>query len=629
MCRKASSRVVAVITSALACAFTLQAQSGGADWRHIGNSALDLGLAGLATGAVDRVWYSEDGQHLFAKTHSGRVFETDDFERWSLVDVAAVDVAAPAEDDSAPAATKPETAAKLRLAAGSSRLYAVGESAYRSDDGGSTWTNLTRYRSESLLGPQLTDLAVSPRDTDDVVVAASTGVWRSLDGGLSWSGLNQFLPNLPAVKIYAVPYGSRGVRLGLAADASEVEWAPGEKSAWQVVDANDVEREQALRSGLSVAFNTTITAAAAAGTYAYAGSADGQVWSSSDKGNTWNQLPDRMGGPIEAFYVSSKGIAIAAISARHSPHVLRTMNGGIYWDDISANLPDAPVHGVTADPASGAIYAASDAGVFLTTTDLTAAGRPTNWAPLGGQLPKGAAMDVKLDAGANQLFAALDGQGVYVTIAPHRMRDVHLVNAADYSARAAAPGGLLSVIGAKVQSAESSGSPVPVLDSTDSASQIQVPFDARGSAVSLALQAPSGTVTLGLPLQSVSPAIFVNPDGSPWILDSDSGVLLDSSKPARAKSMIQILATGLGQVTPDWPAGVAAPLSDPPRVQANVRVYLDRIPLEVTRASLAPGYIGSYVVEAVMPAIVNNGPAELYVEADGQTSNHVRIYVQP
>jgi uncharacterized protein (TIGR03437 family) len=242
-------------------------------------------------------------------------------------------------------------------------------------------------------------------------------------------------------------------------------------------------------------------------------------------------------------------------------------------------------------------------------------------------LPKVAATDVKLDAGANQLFAALDGQGVYVAIAPHRMRDARLVNAADYSGRAAAPGGLLSVIGTRVQSAQNAGSPVPVLDATDAASQIQVPFDAKGSTVSLALEAPAGSMTLGLPLQSASPAIFVNPDGSPWILDS-SGVLLDSSKPARAKSNIQIIATGLGQVTPDWPAGVAAPLSDPPRVSANVRVYLDRVPLEVTQASLAPGYIGSYMIQAVIPAIVNAGPAELYVEADGQPSNHVRIYVQ-
>jgi len=625
---------MAVTTSALVCAWALQAQPAGPDWRHIGNSALDLGLAAVATGPVDRVWYSEDGQRLYAKAHSGRIFETDDFERWSPVEAIV-----PPQDESVPAASKPESSAKVKLAGGSNRLYGVGESAYRSDDGGSTWTNLTRYRSQSLLGAELVDLAASPRDADEVVVAASSGVWRSVDGGLSWSGLNQFLPNLPAVRIYGLPSGSRGVRLGLAADAPEVEWAPGEKSAWHVVDSTDVERDQSLKAALAAATNAKITAAGASGTYVYGGTADGQLWSSSDKGVTWGAPFDRLAGPIEALYVSSKDprIAIAAVGARNAganpsikvPRVLRTMNGGIFWDDISANLPEgAAVHGVTADPSSGAIYIASDAGVFLTSTDLTVAGRATDWTSVGGTLPKAAATDVKLDAGANQLFAALDGDGVYVAIAPHRMRDAHLVNAADYSARAAAPGGLLSVIGSRVQSAQSAGASVPVLDATDAASQIQVPFDAKGSAVSLALEASTGTVTLGLPLQSASPAIFVNPDGSPWILDSAGGVLLDSSKPARAKSNIQIIATGLGQVTPDWPAGVAAPLSDPPQVQANVRVYLDRVPLEVTQASLAPGYIGSYMIEAVLPAIVNNGPAELYVEADGHPSNHVRIYVQ-
>ncbi len=370
----------------------------------------------------------------------------------------------------------------------------------------------------------------------------------------------------------------------------------------------------------------------------YAGSSDGQIWSSADKGETWSTPSDRLAGPVEALYVNPKDgrIALAAVGSRNPaaapsaklPHVLRTMNGGIFWDDVTSNLPDSPAHGVTADPSSGAVYVATDAGVFLTITDLSAAGRATTWTPVRGNLPALPASDVKLDAGGNQLFVAVDGQGIYTTIAPHRTRDVRLVNAADYSSRAAAPGGLLTVIGTRVQAAEASELPVPVLDATEIASQIQVPFDAKGSAVSVALNAGTGKIVVGLPLQTVSPAIFVNPDGSPWIMDADTGVLLDSSKPALANSHIQILATGLGRVTPDWPAGVAAPLSDPPRVQANVKVYADRIPLQVVQATLAPGYIGSYLIEAQIPAVVNNGPTELYVEADGQSSNRVRIYLQ-
>ncbi len=80
-------------------------------------------------------------------------------------------------------------------------------------------------------------------------------------------------------------------------------------------------------------------------------------------------------------------VAVAALSARTSAapnsakpsYVLRTMNGGGFWDDITANLPDtASAHGVTADRASGAIYVATDAGVFFTATDLGSAGRPTH-----------------------------------------------------------------------------------------------------------------------------------------------------------------------------------------------------------------------------------------------------------
>jgi len=222
----------------------------------------------------------------------------------------------------------------------------------------------------------------------------------------------------------------------------------------------------------------------------------------------------------------------------------------------------------------------------------------------------------------------LDGYGVYTTIAPHRLRDARIVNAADYSARATAPGALLSVLGARVESARSEDVAAPVLDANDTESQIQVPFEAKGPTLSLALQAASGPLTFGVALKSASPAIFVDPEGTPLILDAQSGVLLDASKPAHASSRIQVLATGLGQVNPDWPTGLAAPLKDPPRVVAAVHAYLDGLPVEVTRASLAPGYVGFYLIEIQVPRIADTGPAELYLEAEGQQSNRVRIYVE-
>jgi len=92
-------------------------------------------------------------------------------------------------------------------------------------------------------------------------------------------------------------------------------------------------------------------------------------------------------------------------------------------------------------------------------------------------------------------------------------------------------------------------------------------------------------------------------------LQDACGLLLDASRPARPNMRVQTPATGLGRVTPDFPAGVAAPLSNPPRVNAAIHAWLDRGPLDVAEATLAAGCAGMYVVEVRLPAIVNAGPA--------------------
>ena len=89
------------------------------------------------------------------------------------------------------------------------------------------------------------------------------------------------------------------------------------------------------------------------------------------------------------------------------------------------------------------------------------------------------------------------------------------MSAADRVARAAAPGSLLSFIGARVRSARIGDRNAPVLAASEMESQIQVPFDAAGTNVQLAAQTSAGSRQLGLTLLPVSPSIFVDPDGVP------------------------------------------------------------------------------------------------------------------
>jgi uncharacterized protein (TIGR03437 family) len=113
------------------------------------------------------------------------------------------------------------------------------------------------------------------------------------------------------------------------------------------------------------------------------------------------------------------------------------------------------------------------------------------------------------------------------------------------------------------------------------------------------------------------------------IYDADTGLPIDAHNTAHSNGHIQILATGLGKVRPDWPTNLPAPEHDPPTVTADVQVYLDGVPLQVTSATLAPLTIGFYVIEAQLPSITNLGTSELYVKAGGEESNRVQIVVEP
>ena len=87
---------------------------------------------------------------------------------------------------------------------------------------------------------------------------------------------------------------------------------------------------------------------------------------------------------MERFFVdpTEPRVALAAV-AGPGAHILRTTNSGGFWDDLTGNLSDAPAHGITADRATGVVYAATDKGVFFARADLENAGSPAvTWMPL-------------------------------------------------------------------------------------------------------------------------------------------------------------------------------------------------------------------------------------------------------
>ena len=196
-------------------------------------------LASPATGPVEEVWFSENGGTLYARMSSGRVFETSDYEVW-LPSQNRAGTRAPVRASRVCAFRR--TAAAW-WASGFGRVYGLGRNLFRSDDGGRTWANLTAFKAESVIGFGQRSVAVSPANPDQIVVANDFGVWRSMDGGLSWTGLNELLPNLRVQRILSTPDGTAGTRV-IVDRMGTMELAPG-NSVWQPVQDRSAEIDAA------------------------------------------------------------------------------------------------------------------------------------------------------------------------------------------------------------------------------------------------------------------------------------------------------------------------------------------------------------------------------------------------
>lgn len=83
-------------------------------------------------------------------------------------------------------------------------LYGVG--LYKSTDGAATWMP-KNGDARSMRGKTITDLLINPADENNVIVATESGIYRTIDGGSSWSSLNNGLDTLD---IRTLAWGDNG-----------------------------------------------------------------------------------------------------------------------------------------------------------------------------------------------------------------------------------------------------------------------------------------------------------------------------------------------------------------------------------------------------------------------------------
>jgi hypothetical protein len=157
---------------------------------------------------------------------------------------------------------------------------------------------------------------------------------------------------------------------------------------------------------------TTLDVAAADTNVYYAGSDDGKVWRSTNRGGIWSDisagLPSRwvtrvVGDPIDpqVVYVTLSGFG----GDEHVAHVYRSTNQGTTWASVAGNLPNVPVNDLVVDPNDGQkLYVATDVGVYWTSD------QGAIWVPLGTGLPFTAVFDLNLHQASRTLVAATHGR---------------------------------------------------------------------------------------------------------------------------------------------------------------------------------------------------------------------------
>ncbi len=174
-----------------------------------------------------------------------------------------------------------------------------------------------------------------------------------------------------------------------------------------------------LSKGLPTASLGTVTSIAVAASNSnviYAGTDDGNVWVTKNDGESWTDvthgLPYRW---VTRITVDPANEAIAYVTfsglkwKSPQPHVFRTADMGESWQDISNNLPDAPVNAILVDPVySNLLYLGSDVGCYFS-PDYGG-----TWYALGAELPVVPVYSMDIHRVLRRLVIGTHGRSMYV-----------------------------------------------------------------------------------------------------------------------------------------------------------------------------------------------------------------------
>jgi uncharacterized protein (TIGR03437 family) len=148
----------------------------------------------------------------------------------------------------------------------------------------------------------------------------------------------------------------------------------------------------------------------------------------------------------------------------------------------------------------------------------------------------------------------------------------------------------------------------------------EVPLVMAQGVHSIRVQSAYGSMQQSVTVSAAAPGIFLIGNPPIGAITNQNYSLIGPSNPLPRGQAMVIFATGLGAVTQSGQLSVTS---------APVTVALNGTELPAAFAGLAPGYIGLYQVNVLIPAATPPGLGiPLTLKVGGQTSNAVSVSVQ-
>lgn len=156
----------------------------------------------------------------------------------------------------------------------------------------------------------------------------------------------------------------------------------------------------------------------------------------------------------------------------------------------------------------------------------------------------------------------------------------------------------------------------------------QVPFETIAAASASIIVTNSGISgePIEVPVLRAQPGVFTT-DGTSAVALHGSTLITPSSPAIRGETIV-IYGTGLGPVTASPGTGNAASGTRLSKTTLTTTVTIGGIDAPVSFSGLAPGFVGLYQINAVIPQAVASGNLDLVITVNGLSSKPSRIAVR-